>query len=534
MSKRYFPLHVLAVLGFLLLPSAFAAGDQPPLYNGIVLPDAFPPNTSNNPAYAGAVHDAINNRQPQPLPPWLNTRPAVIPINIGRQFFIPITSGSPGPANPDTTNREFLVDSMTNVTRTWHYGEYHDVGTGLFDPNVDSVLTFSDGVWWDPAINKYVLYTHDGPIIDGSMKLRAIVRYYSDDAIHWTKVNNDVTMTVSSPAFAVTNGTIMDCDSDTIWLDQDEANPAKRWKAFFMWKLKNSGVAAVSPDGNSFANGVNLGNIGNQDRTTIFMNPFRSPRVGVWSIRGGTSGQDRMRCYLERDPNVFCTTAEGGWPGGQPLWTGSDILDPNAYGSPPPTLYNLDCTPYESMMLGLFSVHAQTRENGASENRTDKVNQIFLGFSYDGWYFHRPVDPATGKHVPTCPVVPALGTAADPNNRSWAGSNVQSVVGSPLIVGPADNEQLYFYASGRGLSYSTKFCLGMRYMRRDGFCSMDAGSTEGTVVTHPVQVQRQVHVRQRRRPTAATSRLKCMDANRPGDLALLQGQLPGDRASTRP
>ncbi len=456
------------------------------LYNGIVLPDSngFPPDVNTTEAnYANATQYAINNHLPQPFPDWLSTRPSVIPINIGRQFFIPLTSGSPGPNNPDSTNREFLVDSMSNITRTYHNGTYHDTAHGLLDPNVDPCLTFSDGVWFDPSRGKYYLFTHM-QYTSGSPYFYAIGRYVSDDAVNWTRDCNSCTITIQDSFLNEVNADIMGSDSDTVWLDQDEQNPAKRWKAFFCWKNVNSGVAGTSSDSNHFEPCLDLGNICNQDRTTIFMNSFR--RKGVWSIRGGCAGADRMRLYVERDPNVFCTPAEGGWPGSQPYWVGSDVLDPNSiWVTFLPTLYNLDCTPYESMMLGMFSVTMLDKDNGVYENREDKINQVYLGFSYDGWYFHRPVD-ANGKHMELCPVVPAPGNVCDPNNRNWAGANVQSVAGSPLIVGPSDNEQLYFYASGRGLDYSTHFCLGMRYMRRDGFCSMDAGSTEGTVLTHPV------------------------------------------------
>ncbi len=400
-------LGVLTLLACLGLP----AQATETLYNGIVLPTGFPSNDAN---YNAAVDYAINNHLCQALPPWMQSRPSVIPINVGRQFFIPVTSNNVV-NNPDSTQREFLVDSLSNITRTYHYGTYYNTTTGMLNPTTNPCLTFSDGVWWDPNVNKYVLYTHL-QTTDANGNLYAIGKYYSDDGISWTLFNNNVTL--QDNAISGNPLTIADCDSDAIWLDQGEQNPAKRWKAFFMWKGENSGCAAVSPDGNAFANGVNLGNVGNQDRTTIFINPFRNPRVGVWSIRGGVAGADRMRDYLERDPNIFCTTAEGGWPGYTPEWTGADILDPNSHlVSYLPTLYNLDCTPYESMMLGMFSVHMQTRDDGTSENRTDKINQVHLGFSYDGWYFHRPVD-ANGKHVALCPVIPAPGTACDPNNPS--------------------------------------------------------------------------------------------------------------------
>ncbi len=486
-------LSLLSVLCLLLIlcPAGSARADvMVQTYNGIMMPKDLP---STDTTYSSAVTNAVVNHLPMPLPSWLATRPTAIKIDIGRQFFIPLTSGDPLPANPDNINREFLVDSMSNITRTYHYGNYWDSNNltgGILNPYTDPTLTFSDGVWYDPSVGKYVLYTHLYSSDFSSQP--SIGKYYSTDGIHWTRANH-VLVTWSDIYFGVTNGEIADCDSSAFWLDQD-ANGTARWKSFLMWKGKGVGIMLESADGNYFGPvGKDFGAMGNQDRSTIFMNPFR--KKGVFSIRGGATNADRMRDYIEYDPNIFCTSAMPGLPGGMPYWFGSDYLDPNSKYADPnlgywhglPTLYNFDATPYESMLIGMYSVHAAAYDVlEYTENRTDKANQVYLGFSYDGWYFHRPLDPVTQKHVPFCPLIPALNQVVDPSNRSWAGSNVQSVAGSPIIVGPADNEQLYFYASGRGLSYYGPFCIGMRYIRRDGFCSMDAGSTEGTVLTHPV------------------------------------------------
>lgn len=238
----------LVSLVFMLYLTAAAAAQT--LYNGIVLPAGFP---SNDATYNNAEYNAVNSHQPQPLPAWMQTRPAVIPINIGRQVFIPVTSSTPGPNNPDSTNREFLVDSTSNLTRTYHYGSYHDAYHGLLDPNTNACLTFSDGVWYDPNVGKYILYTHLQDNSDGS--LYAIGKYYSDDGINWTKVNNNVAMTIACSAFGVTNAAISGCDSTAIWLDQDETNPAKHgrasscgsWRTLASWPVAATATASAIP-----------------------------------------------------------------------------------------------------------------------------------------------------------------------------------------------------------------------------------------------------------------------------------------------
>ena len=156
-----------------------------------------------------------------------------------------------------------------------------------------------------------------------------------------------------------------------------------------------------------------MGNWGYQDRSTFFVNPFRNKIV--WSFRGGigTSGQtDRVRLYGETTRILWGTPQ---MPGLDSLidghyWYNADTLDPRAMnwlgGTYPCGLYNLDCTPYESLMLGLFSVWSEPGSDpNTHDGRWDKINQVYLGFSYDGYYFHRPTD-ANNTHadLPGIPV----------------------------------------------------------------------------------------------------------------------------------
>jgi hypothetical protein len=66
--------------------------------------------------------------------------------------------------------------------------------------------------------------------------------------------------------------------------------------------------------------------------------------------------------------------------------------------------------------------------------------------------------------------------------------NVQSVVGSPLVVG----DELYFYFNGRpdpvplGTDWDSNYQAGLAILRRDGFASMDASGTK-TLTTRPVK-----------------------------------------------
>ena len=56
----------------------------------------------------------------------------------------------------------------------------------------------------------------------------------------------------------------------------------------------------------------------------------------------------------------------------------------------PAQLYNLDAAPYESLMVGLFSVFlGYANENATADPATrssDEQNETFLGFSRDGFH----------------------------------------------------------------------------------------------------------------------------------------------------
>ena len=141
-----------------------------------------------------------------------------------------------------------------------------------------------------------------------------------------------------------------------------------------------------------------------------------------------------------------------------PTWIGADRLDPLRDDlKTPPQLYNLDCVAYESLLLGLFTHLARP----AGSSRADKPNEVCVGFSRDGFHWHRPDRRAF------CPVSETQG--------DWNWGNVQSAGGCCLVVG----DQLYFYVSGRAGVNGRDVDGGLAALRRDGFASMDAGDDGG-------------------------------------------------------
>jgi len=426
---------VVCVLLGMLVGRGFAAAPGRPagaaesaaevLYNGIVLPKTWPPRMEQLP------------REPV-TPPYLESPPEVIPIDVGRQLFVD----------------DFLVEETT-LKRTFHLATYYEDNPVLkpdrpwetaTQPN-PTAMVFSDGVWYDPADKLYKMWYMAGYVA-------ATAYATSPDGIHWEKPELDVEPGTN----LIQKGWR---DSSTVWLDHLAKDPAERFKFAY---YANRGLAlCTSADGVHFSEPVRSGPTG--DRTTFFYNPFRAR--WIYGIRAGASGFGRIRLYWEAEDFL----GDADWKSGEPvLWVGADNADlkRDDLGTPP-QLYNLDCVAYESLMLGLFTIwRGQPRDRA-------KPNEVCLGFSRDGFHWDRPdrraFIPVSEKH------------------GDWNWGNVQSAGGCCLVVG----DKLYFYVSARagvpGTRSSGVCSTGLATLRRDGFASMNAGQAEGTLTTRPVRFQ---------------------------------------------
>ncbi|HSW47188.1 MAG TPA: hypothetical protein VLM89_16615 [Phycisphaerae bacterium] len=410
--------------------SAALAGET--LYNGIVLPDQWPPKI------------AELSREPMPVP-YLENRPEVVPIDVGRQLFVD----------------DFLIEETT-LTRTHHSARYHPAcpvlkpdkhweNDGMKDkPKKATAIVFGGGVWYDPSEKLFKMWYM------GS-NLKRTCYATSKDGMRWEK-----------PSLDVVPGTNIlldqERDSDTVWLDLNEKDPSRRYKMF---------TTVPRPEGDGFkpaiyysADGIHWGKPliiggGIGDRTTIHYNPFR--QRWVYSIRSLIDPWGRSRRYAE------CTDLVDGLGNlGKiaTLWLTADRLDPSnphpAGKDTGPQLYNLDVVPYESLMVGLFSIW-----QGKSADDSEKRNEILVGYTRDGFHWYRPCRrPFAGVNE---------------TDGAWNWANVQSCATGCLVMG----DQLYFYVSGRGRS-GEPACTGLAVLRRDGFTSMDADDAPGTLTTRPV------------------------------------------------
>jgi hypothetical protein len=376
------------------------------LYNGIVMPQEWPPYLKELPA--------------DPVTPfYIASPPPVILIDVGRQLFVD----------------DFLI-KKTTLTRSLHRPEYYPG-----NPLIKQGMPLSSGVWFDPK--------------DGLFKAWYIgggVRYAtSTDGIHWDLPKLSIVTPDTNLVLDANNG------ADTVWLDLEEKDPARRFKMFQSATRdeKNRMWMRFSADGIHWSDLIRKS--GSQgDRSSAFYNPFR--KVWVFSRRQGW-GTPRFRRYWEVRDLVNGPYWENI---DQPLciWTGADSQDPVRPDYVKITqcqLYNLDAVAYESLMLGGFAIW---RGHPVYRN---KLNDLCVGFSRDGWSWSRP------DRRPFCPISESY--------TDWNWVNVQSAGGFCAVMG----DQLYFYVSGRR---SWEQNMGMAVLRRDGFVSMSAGG-EAPPPPHP-------------------------------------------------
>lgn len=432
--------------------AAASAGAQT-LHNGILLPDVWPPR-----------QQIPTERKEMPVP-YLADKPAVIPVNTGRQLFV------------DT----FLI-AETDLTPVFHTPDFYQ-GNPVLEPTEEWEKTiegapyaapFSDGIWYDDRDGKFKMWYLAGA---GSMHKEERQTFYtcyaeSADGEHWRKANQDI----------VPGTNIVDtCNRDaaTVWLDREESDPARRYKFFNIERRKGDRrwqmILKYSPDGIHWSRGVaQSGDMG--DRTTAFYNPFT--KKWVMSLRAGTPVSSRSRYYIENsDPEMLVSLAHRTKPDADDknivFWFTPDDkeLRHERFPEVEPGIYNFDAIPYESIMLGFYSAWAGPENRVCEQEGIQKRNVLSLGYSRDGFHFSRPT------HQPFMNVNESEG--------AWNWGNMQSVNGVPLIVG----DSLYFYCSGRRLNdimWDSYTSTGLAKLRRDGFVSMHAGAGEGSLTTEPI------------------------------------------------
>lgn len=412
------------------------------LPNGIELPEQWPPR-GGDPA----------SRQPMRVP-YLESPPAIIPIDLGRQLFVD----------------DFLVEK-TSMARVYPHPVKH-TGNPVFFPQTPHernddlppcTIPKCGGVWFDDRDGVFKMWYMASYL--GQMALAL-----SNDGIHWQRPTLDV---VPGTNFVLPED--LHPDSGTAWIDTETDDESARYKMLIRepnppGKPRFPGLVMTSPDGVHWSEPVRTGPM--DDRSTIFYNPFR--KKWVHSIRsGGPHGRNR----LYREHADFFEAAK--WEAGEPVyWTGADCMD--LAGDSPPQLYNLDAIAYESLMLGFYQVH-KGPPNPVGESRgLPKLTELVLATSRDGFHWHRPDR------------TPFIAARRVPG--SWEYGYVESTGGVCVVVG----DEMWFYYSAYGGDENrldknwrrngtyANGAVGLAKLRRDGFAAMEARTAGASLTTRPV------------------------------------------------
>ncbi|MBL9146381.1 MAG: exo-alpha-sialidase [Verrucomicrobiaceae bacterium] len=424
----------------LLMLANKATGPKPEkLYNGIELPDQWPPPYRE-------PSDAVMEV------PYLKKKPKVIPIDLGRQLFVD----------------DFLIEKTT-LKRTFHQAKKFE-GNPVFKaeterelgPSVEgergeeaTTFTGQGGVFYDPSEKLFKMFYVAG--WRGPLSLAT-----SPDMKTWTRKGQLLPEGLRWTGPKLATGGSDNC----VWLDLNAKNAAERIKYLTCWlhvpkEQRPQGFmhSLHVSDGKTFSDAVPT-SIAADDYCSFFFNPFREK--WVFSIKQGTS-RGRSRFYFESDD--FLASAD--WKKSV-FWTCTDKLDaPDAAGSYPgagetPQLYSLNAVAYESLMVGMHYIHRGPKNEICDKGKFPKLIDLELGFSRDGFHWDRP------DRTPFIASTRTEGT--------WDRAYLHSTAGVFVVL---DDQLVFPYMGTSGIAPSghrgmyTGGSIGLATLRRDGFASMD-------------------------------------------------------------
>jgi hypothetical protein len=439
----------------LLMLANKATGPKPILYNGIELPYEWPPR-----------HLDPASTDPMPVPYLHRRSKASIPIDVGRQLFVD----------------DFLIEK-TKMKRTFHQAQKF-AGNPVLKPETERELGASregergeeatlflgqGGVFWDPVEKHFKMFYVAG--WRGPLSLAT-----STDLKHWTRQGP-----LLGEGLRWTGPKLVTGGSDNcVWLDLNARNPAERIKFLTCWmhvpkeqRPPGFNHSLHVSDGRAWSDAVPTG-IAADDYCSFFFNPFR--QKWCFSIKKGTA-RGRSRFYHESDE--FLKGAD--WSKAV-YWTNADRLDQpepaNRYpgAGDPPQLYSLNAVAYESLMVGMHYIHRGPRNEVCDKGKFPKLIDLELGFSRDGFHWHRP---DRGGFI--------VGSRTE---GAWDRAYLHSTAGVFVVL---DDQLVFPYTGTSGIAPSGKrgmysgASIGLATLRRDGFASMDAGEKPATLTTRPIK-----------------------------------------------
>lgn len=313
----------------------------------------------------------------EPLPvPYLDDPPAIITIDTGRQLFVDDFL-----IEQTTLSRVFVKPELDPANPVLSPETEHELDNG----NCPMAAPFNDGICYDPEDNLYKLWYMPGWFHSTAMAI-------SEDGIQWHRPDYDV---VPGTNLVWPHHEGADRDGSLVWLDHDAKTRDERFKMFQFYRVtgregstSSVGQLHISADGIHWSDPVETTPVG--DNTSFFYNPFR--KKWCMSVRRSSMklGNLRARYYHERDD--FLDGADWDPAIGEVFWQRCDRYDLPDPARPDHkvALYDLNVTPYESLMLGAFAIFRGPENAICAREGVPKTIDLGLGYSRDGFHFSRP------------------------------------------------------------------------------------------------------------------------------------------------
>lgn len=373
------------------------------------------------------------------------------------------------------------ITRIEGLYRRMHQPQRHPENPILRGKNPwESVASLYGTVLYDPQDSLFKMWYLTGPYVDGMVEVRqrqalgniTLLAYAtSTDGVHWEKpILNQVDFEGSTANNLIDVGRT-NCEGMAVLYDENETNPARRYKGFY-WEhggietfIQHEGRTiwghgegdgmwvSFSPDGVHWTNYENNPVISlGSDTTQSLVWDSKIQKYVVFG-RFGVGGRKTARA--ESSDGIHFSDPK--------LVLECDEIDEGGT-----QIYGMPINIYEGIYLGMIWIY---REG------VDGTIDTSLATSRDGINWQRVLDRQTFL---------TLG-----EKGSWEDGMVR--ISQNFIT---YNDQLYFYYGGvngphtgrkfKQVERKHKSMLGLATLRRDGFVSLDAGETEGYMLTKPL------------------------------------------------
>ncbi|MDE0325797.1 MAG: hypothetical protein OXN27_17920 [Candidatus Poribacteria bacterium] len=382
------------------------------------------------------------------------------------------------------------ITRIERLYRRMHQPQRHPDNPVLRGENPwESVASLYGTVLYDPQDSLFKMWYLTGPYADGMVKVRqrdalgniTLLAYAtSTDGVHWEKpILNQVDFEGSTENNLVDIGRT-NCEGAAIIYNEGETDPARRYKGFY-WEHGGIDIF-VEYEGRT------IWGHGEGDGMWMSFSPDGVHWTDCEANPVIPLGSDTTQS-LVWDPKIQKYVVFGRFGAGGRKTARAESLDAINFSEPERVfacdevdeegtqIYGMPINIYEGIYLGMIWVY---REG------VDGTIDTSLAMSRDGIHWQRVLDRQT------------FLTLGEPG--SWEDGMVR--ISQNFIT---HNDQIYFYYGGvngphtgrkfKQVERKHKTMLGLATLRRDGFVSLDAGETEGCMLTKPLTLDgRKLHL----------------------------------------